>query len=92
MEEKRFNEMLEKILAGLTDEQKAKVAGCKDSNELFGLLGEMGAALPDELLDCAAGGFVWKNPGLGTGTTDQNNGQTTEKPDPFTPSQPKRFF
>ncbi|MBQ7600097.1 MAG: hypothetical protein IJU57_05435 [Clostridia bacterium] len=92
MEEKKFNEMLTEVLAGLTGEQKAKAAECKDSNELFEFLGKMGIALPDDLLDNAAGGFYWKNPGFGTGASDQNDGQTTESPDPFTMTQSKRIF
>ena len=91
MEEKKFNEILEKVLAGLTDEQKAKAAECKDEGELCELLGKMGVALPDELLDDAAGGFVWINPGLVTGGSDQNDGKTTGGPDPFV-TQPKRLF
>ena len=92
MEEKKFNKILEKVLAGLTDEQKAKAAECKDSSELVALLGEMGAALPDELLDNTAGGFVWKKPETGTGTSDPNAGQGAGSPDPFTPQKPKRIF
>ena len=92
MEENRFNEMLSEVLAGLTDEQKTKVAGCKDNNEVLELLGKMGIALPDELLDSAAGGFVWKNPGLGVGESDQNDGKKTETSDPFATKQIKRFF
>ena len=91
MEEKKFNEILEKVLAGLTDEQKAKAAECKDEGELCELLGKMGVALPDELLDDAAGGFVWSNPGLVFGGSDQNDDKTTEDPDPFV-TQPKRLF
>ena len=91
MEEKKFNEILEKVLAGLTDEQKAKAAECKDEGELCELLEKMGVALPDELLDSAAGGFVWSNPGLVTGGPDKNDGKTTGSPDPFM-TQPKRIF
>ena len=91
MEEKKFNEILEKVLAGLTDEQKAKAAECKDEGELCELLGKMGVALPDELLDDAAGGFVWSNPGLVFGGSDQNDDNTTGDPDPFV-TQPKRLF
>jgi len=92
MEEKKFNKILEKVLAGLTDEQKAKAAECKDEGELCELLEKMGVALPDELLDDAAGGFVWTNPGLVIGGSYQNDGKTTGNPDPFTPSKPKRIF
>ena len=91
MEEKKFNEILEKVLEGLTGEQKAKAAECKDQGELCKFLEKMGVALPDELLDGAAGGFVWNNPGLVIGGSDQNNGKTTGDPDPFV-TQPKRIF
>ena len=87
----KWNEILEKVLAGLTDEQKAKAAECKDEGELCELLGKIGVALPDELLDDAAGGFVWTNPGLVFGGSDQNDDKTTEDPDPFV-TQPKRLF
>ena len=83
MEEKKFNEIMKKVLAGLTDEQKAKAAGCKNEGELCELLGKMGVALPDELLDGAAGGFIWKNPGLGNSESGQNGGKTNEDSDPF---------
>ncbi len=96
MEEKTFNEMMNEVLAELTDEQKSKIAECKDTNEVFDELGKMGIALPDEMLDGAAGGFSWKNPGLTTvnrvplaqgGTTKQEN------PNPFTPNpNTSKFF
>lgn len=92
MEEEKYNKILEKVLAGLTGEQKAKAAECKDEGELCELLEKLGVALPDELLDGAAGGFVWNNPGLVIGGSDQNDGQATGNPDPFTPSKPKRIF
>ena len=91
MEEKKFNEILEKVLEGLTGEQKAKAAECKNEGELCEFLEKMGVALPDELLDDAAGGFVWSNPGLVFGGSDQNDDKTTEDPDPFV-TQPKRLF
>lgn len=56
MENKTMREQMAEILEGLTDEQKEKVRACKDLNELPALLGEMGIALPDELLDSVAGG------------------------------------
>lgn len=56
MEDKKLNEMLEKTCASLTDEQKEKVKDCKDVNEFISALGEMGVALPDELLEAVAGG------------------------------------
>lgn len=89
--EKNINEMLKEVLSGLTDEQKAKAAECKDEGALCELLGKMGVALPDELLDGAAGGFVWQNPGLGGGASGQNDGQEKGKKDPFS-DMPKRFF
>ena len=58
MEEKKMNELLAGVMNGLTAEQKEKAAACKDNQELIALLGDMGVALPDELLDDAAGGFV----------------------------------
>lgn len=48
--------------------------------------------LTDEQANEAAGGFVWKNPGLGTATPGDGTGKTKEDPDPFTSPQPKRFF
>ena len=58
MDEKKINELLEGVMAGLTDEQKAKASACKDTKELLDLLGDLGVELPDELLDSAAGGFM----------------------------------
>ena len=49
-------ESLDGIYASLTDEQKEKAKGCKTVGELTSLLGELGIALPDELLDNVAGG------------------------------------
>ncbi len=57
MENKNLSEQMAEILNSLTDEQKEKVKACKDVSELTALLGEMGIALPDELLDAAAGGL-----------------------------------
>lgn len=59
MERQTMNEQLEEILKGLTGEQRAKLAGCESADELFVLLGEMGAQLPDELLDAATGGATY---------------------------------
>ena len=56
-----MDEKVEKVLNGdcdiLTDEQKEKARACKDLGELTACLSQMGVALPDELLDAAAGGF-----------------------------------
>ena len=57
MEDNKLNESLERVIASLTEEQKEKVAACKDMNELTALLGELGVELPDELLDDVGGGF-----------------------------------
>ena len=56
MENKNMYEQLEGLLKGLDDGQKKKVNACKNVNELMSLLGELGIALPDELLDNIAGG------------------------------------
>lgn len=57
MKKQKLNEMLKGIYDALTDEQKEKAKACKTIDELTALLGEMGIALPDELLDAAAGGL-----------------------------------
>ncbi len=44
----------------LTDEQKAKLKSCKDTDELMSALGTMGIELTDEQLDAVAGGAVWE--------------------------------
>ena len=56
MENKKLSELIEKALAGLTKEQKEKAQACKTMGELTALLGDLGVALPDEVLDAAAGG------------------------------------
>ena len=43
----------------LTDEQKAKLKSCKDTDELMSALGTMGIELTDEQLDAVAGGEKW---------------------------------
>ncbi len=58
MDEKKFNEILNGVIAGLSKDQKAKVSACKNSGEVLDLLSKMGVALPDELLDEASGGFI----------------------------------
>jgi hypothetical protein len=56
MENNKNYEQLNALLNGLNDEQKKKVNKCKDVNEFMLLLGELGIALPDELLDNVSGG------------------------------------
>ena len=56
MENQKPNELLKGIFDSLTDEQKEKETTCKNSDELNTCLGELGVALPDELLDTVAGG------------------------------------
>ena len=46
-------------LTDLTEEQKAKLKSCKDSEELLSMLGSMGLELTDEQLEAAAGGGDW---------------------------------
>ena len=57
MDENKMKELLAGVVSGLSGELKEKAAACKDSGELIALLSELGVALPDELLDDAAGGF-----------------------------------
>ena len=58
MDENKMNELLAGVVSGLSGELKEKAMACKDNGELIALLSEMGVALPDELLDNAAGGFI----------------------------------
>ena len=44
----------------LTEEQKAKLKACRDSDELMSMLGSMGIELTDEQLDTVAGGAMWE--------------------------------
>ena len=53
MENNKNYEQFNALLNGLNDEQKKKVNKCKDVNEFMLLLGELGIALPDELLEAA---------------------------------------
>lgn len=53
----KLQEALKGFWESLTDEQKEKAKGCKNLKELTALLGGMGVALPDELLDEVAGGL-----------------------------------
>ncbi len=59
MDDRKLNELLNKALASLNDEQKEKAKTCKTAKELIDFLTESGAELPDELLDKVAGGFTF---------------------------------
>ena len=52
-------EKLQALLDSLPDEQREKVAACKNSDELLALLGELGVELSDELMDKIAGGGAY---------------------------------
>ena len=56
MEDKKLNEMLEKICASLTDEQNEKIKDCDNVQELCDALSKMDVDLPDELLNFVSGG------------------------------------
>ena len=56
MDEKKLNEQPAGVSDGLTGELKEKLKACKGPEELAALLAEAGVALPDEVLDAAAGG------------------------------------
>ena len=64
MDKKELKELLEKVLASLTEEQKEKAKACKTAKELIDYLSaegvelsdEAGAELLDEALDMVAGG------------------------------------
>ena len=82
MENKNLSEQMAKVLSGLTDEQKEKVKACKGLDEIAACLGELGVALPDELLDKVAGGAFRDVPVLhrvinpaGTPVLDMNSNQ-----------------
>ena len=57
MDDKKLNELLNKALASLNDEQKKKAKACKTAKELLDLLTESGVELPDEALEKVAGGM-----------------------------------
>ena len=64
MDDKKLNELLNKALASLNDEQKKKAKACKTAKELIDYLAEADAELPDDVLDAVAGGdgvpaIVW---------------------------------
>ena len=56
MNEKEMNEIVEKFIGGLTDEQKEKAMSCENMDEFKKLAGEWGLELPDELVTGVAGG------------------------------------
>ncbi len=58
MDDKKLNELLNKALASLTEEQKEKAKACKTTKELIDFLAETGVELPDEALDMVAGGRI----------------------------------
>lgn len=47
----------EKILASLTDEQRAKVAACKTTEDLLALAKEEGVELSDKQMEEISGGW-----------------------------------
>ena len=55
MENKNLREQMAEILNGLNEEQKEKAKACKTPEELMAFLGDLGVALPDELLDAVSG-------------------------------------
>ena len=63
MENRKLNEALKGLAASLTEEQREKVKACKTPDELTALLGKLGVALPDELLDAVAGGVKYHEDG-----------------------------
>ncbi len=56
MDDKKLNELLNKALASLTEEQKKKAKTCRTAKELLDFLAEAGIELPDEALDKVSGG------------------------------------
>ena len=63
MDNEKLNELLVNVWDSLTDEQKAKAKACKTPDELLKLAAEEGVELPDELLDAAAGGYLFQDHG-----------------------------
>ena len=53
---KRIKEKYADFIAGLSDEQKAKVDACETVDELTKLASESGVELPDEILEAVSGG------------------------------------
>ncbi len=58
MDDRKLNELLNKALASLTEEQKERAKTCKAAKELVDFLAEAGVELPDEVLDAVAGEWV----------------------------------
>lgn len=56
MKDKPTIKLPKEVLDGLTDEQKKAIHSCTSIDELTKTLGEMGVALPDEIVDDVAGG------------------------------------
>lgn len=56
MDGTKSQELLRGLLDTLSDEQREKAGRCRNAAALFSFLGEEGVAIPDELLDEAAGG------------------------------------
>ena len=60
MNEKEMNEIVEKFIGCLTDEQKEKAMSCENMDEFMKLAGEWGVELPDEIVEAVAGGYIYK--------------------------------
>ncbi len=56
MDDRKLNELLNKAIASLAEEQRKKAKACKTVKELLDFLTEAGVELPDELLEAVAGG------------------------------------
>ena len=54
--DEKMNELLEKVCANWTDEQKEKAKSCKTLDELTAFAGEEGIELPDEAVNAVSGG------------------------------------
>ena len=86
MENNELNEILGRVIASLTEEQKEKAKACETADQLIALLGDLGVELPDELLEDVGGGLnlesafnrPLKFPDLGSlfirGTSDTSSG------------------
>ena len=57
MENNELGEVLERVVASLTEEQQEKALACETVDQLIALLGDLGVELPDELLDDVGGGL-----------------------------------
>ena len=62
MDNEKMTELMISVCKSLTDEQKENVKSCKNVNELAECLGEIGVALPDELMEAVAGGVMAYQP------------------------------